>query len=351
MRPIAKLLWCIVALGCAGAQTKGNDQSSSLPSLQESRAESDADQPSGQRGAAIVLFVDDLEKAARYYRTVFGATQTMQLTLIEEAIKIVMKFGDSEIVLMNGRQSTNTISSPREKQGVSGSVHLYVEDADTVFRRAVDNGATITVPIALQFWGALYGEVVDPFGIRWQIATQVEAVDFKEIARRAMTPCDPRCPRSGANSNVPAKPPGFRTATPWLVVDDLAKAVEYYRRAFWAREVLRLPGPDGNTTFVLLRMLGSHIMVGKEIGHYRSPKTLKGTTMAVTLYVDNVDAVVANAVRHGATQPKPVENTFWGERFGSIFDPFGHAWAVAKKIETLTQQELQNRFDQLLHQQ
>jgi PhnB protein len=140
-------------------------------------------------------------------------------------------------------------------------------------------------------------------------------------------------------------PEGYNTVTPYLTVDDAAKAIEYYKRAFGAKERVRMDAPDGKIGHAEVEIGDSLVMLSDPFPQAttRSPKELGGTTASVFLYVEDVDAVVKKAVDEGATITMEVADQFWGDRFGSIQDPFGHSWAIATHVEDLTPEEIAER--------
>ena len=142
------------------------------------------------------------------------------------------------------------------------------------------------------------------------------------------------------------KADGFRTITPHLVCTGAAKAVEFYRNAFNAVELERVPGPDGRLLYAALRIGDSIVMLVdefKEMGA-RSPQSLQGTPVTIHVYVDDADAWFARATAAGATVRMPLSDMFWGDRYGQIQDPFGHTWAIATHLRDLTSEEIRGNM-------
>jgi PhnB protein len=139
-------------------------------------------------------------------------------------------------------------------------------------------------------------------------------------------------------------PEGYHI-TPYLCVDDAAAAIEYYNKVFGAKETVRMDGPDGLIGHAELEIGDSRIMLSDAFPQFatRSPKELGGTTVSVFMYVDDVDAVVKQAVDAGATVRMEVADQFWGDRFGSVDDPFGHNWALATHVEDVPPEEMAER--------
>ena len=140
-------------------------------------------------------------------------------------------------------------------------------------------------------------------------------------------------------------PDGYHTATPYLTLDDAAAAIAYYEKAFGAKERVRMDTPDGKVGHAELEIGDSFVMLSDEFpqGSTRSPKELGGTSAGVFMYVADVDAVVKRAVDAGATVTMEVADQFWGDRFGSIRDPFGHSWSIATHVEDVTPEQVAER--------
>jgi PhnB protein len=140
-------------------------------------------------------------------------------------------------------------------------------------------------------------------------------------------------------------PEGYNTVTPYLAVEDAAEAIEYYKKAFGAKERVRMDTPDGKIGHAELEIGDSLVMLADPFpqASTRPPKELGGTTVSVFLYVEDVDAVVKQAVDAGATVTMEVADQFWGDRFGSITDPFGHSWSVATHVEDVPPEEMAER--------
>ena len=140
-------------------------------------------------------------------------------------------------------------------------------------------------------------------------------------------------------------PDGYHTVTPYLAVDDAAEALEYYKKAFGAKERGRMEAPDGKIGHAEIQIGDSLVMLSDPFPQSatRTPKELGGTTTNVFLYVEDVDAFVQKALDAGATVTMEVADQFWGDRFGTITDPFGHVWAIATHIEDVPPEEMAER--------
>jgi TetR/AcrR family transcriptional repressor of nem operon len=137
-------------------------------------------------------------------------------------------------------------------------------------------------------------------------------------------------------------PDGLHSLTPHLVCAGATAAIEFYKKAFGAEEMVRLPGPGGKLMHARLSINGSSVMLVDEMPDWRSrsPKTLKGTPVTIHLVVDDVDAATARAVAAGATVVMPVADQFWGDRYGIVEDPFGHRWSLATPQKAMTPDEI-----------
>jgi PhnB protein len=140
-------------------------------------------------------------------------------------------------------------------------------------------------------------------------------------------------------------PEGYHTVSPYLAVEDAARAIDYYAKAFGAKEVVRMDAPDGTIGHAELEVGDSRIMLSDPFpqSSTRPPKELGGTSVSVFMYVEDVDAVVKQAVDAGATVTMEVADQFWGDRFGTITDPFGHVWNVATHVEDVPPEEIAER--------
>lgn len=149
-------------------------------------------------------------------------------------------------------------------------------------------------------------------------------------------------------AQVKAVPDGMRTVTPHLVCAGAAEAIEFYKKAFGAVEMMRLPGPDGRLVHGCVRIGDSQVMLVDEFPEWGSlgPKALKGTAVTIHLQVDDVDAVVAQAVAAGAKVKMPVQDMFWGDRYGQVEDPYGHSWSVATHTRDVTPEEIQKAMQE-----
>ena len=139
-------------------------------------------------------------------------------------------------------------------------------------------------------------------------------------------------------------PDGYHSVTPYLTVKGAARAIEFYAKAFGAKELFRMPAPGGTIGHAEIQIGDSRVMLAdeNEMGA-KSPQTVGGTPVGLMLYVQDVDATVKRAVDAGAKLVRPVENQFYGDRSGGILDPFGHSWFVGTHVEDVPPEELERR--------
>jgi uncharacterized glyoxalase superfamily protein PhnB len=137
-----------------------------------------------------------------------------------------------------------------------------------------------------------------------------------------------------------AIPKGYHTVTPHLVVAGAAKAIDFYKKAFGAEEIMRFPTPDGDIMHAEIKIGDSIVMLGDEMPGTKSPKTLGGASVGFFIYTENVDASWKRAIGAGAKEAVPLADQFWGDRSGCVEDPFGHKWWLAQHIKDLTPEEI-----------
>jgi uncharacterized glyoxalase superfamily protein PhnB len=139
------------------------------------------------------------------------------------------------------------------------------------------------------------------------------------------------------------------TLAPYLRLRNAERAIEFYARAFGAEELMRLRDPSGRIGHAELRIGESVVMLADEFPEYGvvGPESLGGTTVSLSLIVDDADATIRRAEAAGATVLRPPKDEFYGERTGKLRDPFGHEWHISHVIETLTADEMQRRYDAL----
>jgi PhnB protein len=145
-------------------------------------------------------------------------------------------------------------------------------------------------------------------------------------------------------------PQGYHSVSPALRIDGAAEAIDFYTRAFGAKERYRMPGPDGSIAHAEIQIGDSVVMLSDPFPNatVKPPTELGGTSVGIFLYVEDVDAVFQQAVDAGATVTMPLEDMFWGDRFGSVLDPYGHLWSLATHVEDVPPEERQERAKQAM---
>ncbi len=141
-------------------------------------------------------------------------------------------------------------------------------------------------------------------------------------------------------------PAGYHTLTPYLIIRDAAQAIEFYKQAFGAEEIFRMPMSDGRIGHAEMRIGDSMVMLADEMPEegYSSPHLLNGTTVSFMVYVADVDAAFQRAVDAGAKVLRPVKDQFYGDRTGTLADPFGHVWSIGTHIRDVTFEEVQQHL-------
>lgn len=172
---------------------------------------------------------------------------------------------------------------------------------------------------------------------QWLIEHEHFSAPFDIESAKALFDLDPDNPEK-----IRAVPSGMNTVTPHLVCAGAGKAIDFYKKAFNAREISRLAGKQDKLLHAEIRIGDSVVMLMDEFEEWGAfgPNTLNGSPVTVHLYVENADAVYGQAVAAGATPVMPLDDTFWGDRYGVLKDPFGHSWSIATHIRDVSEQEI-----------
>jgi len=141
-------------------------------------------------------------------------------------------------------------------------------------------------------------------------------------------------------------PDGYHSVTPYMIVKGAAKAIDFYKNAFGATELMRFPGPNNSVMHAEIKIGDSVVMLADEheSGPYRSPIAVGGTPISLMVYVEDVDTVFNQAVSLGAKSTREVEDQFYGDRSGNLTDPFGHVWTIATHKEDVSSEEMERRM-------
>ncbi len=145
-------------------------------------------------------------------------------------------------------------------------------------------------------------------------------------------------------------PDGYHSVTPYLIIKGAASAIDFYKRAFGATELMRMPSPDGTIGHAEIKIGDSTIMLADEHPQmgYRSPQSLGGAGVSLMIYLDQVDDVFKRAVAAGAKELQPVKDQFYGDRSGTLQDPFGHVWTIATHVEDISPEEMRIRVEKFM---
>jgi uncharacterized glyoxalase superfamily protein PhnB len=151
---------------------------------------------------------------------------------------------------------------------------------------------------------------------------------------------------------APSKPipDGYTTVTPSLVLKDCSKAIDFYKKALGAQELMRMPGPDGKIMHAEIKVGNSHIMMNDEIMGSKSAETLGGSSVTFYLYVEDADASFKKALAAGCKEIMPVADMFWGDRMGAVSDPFGYKWNFSTHVKDMTPEEMKRGQDEWMKQ-
>ena len=151
---------------------------------------------------------------------------------------------------------------------------------------------------------------------------------------------------------VKAQPDGYHSITPYLITHDASAAIEFYKTAFGAAELMRLPGPGGKVMHAEIKIGDSPIMLADEFPEMgiRSANSFGGSPVSLLIYTEDADAMFARAIAAGATEKKPLADQFYGDRSGTIGDPFGHSWTIASRTEDIPPEEISRRFEEMMSQ-
>jgi len=285
--------------------------------------------PAAQQTATAYLIVKGAARAIEFYKQAFGATEIMRLHGPGENIgHAEIRIGNTTIMLSDEFPDYGSLSA----QTLGGSpvkIHLSVDDVDAVAARAVAAGAKVLHPVQDQFYGERSGQFADPFGYTWMISTQTEQLTAEEIERRFAALHQPSSAPSASAEEpqfslpVPYIRKGFRTLTPYLLVPGAAKLITFFKQAFGAEEIFRVPRPGSDLIMhAELRIADSMVELADATAEF------KPRASSNILYVPDVDAVFQRAVAAGATSLAAPTDRPYGDREGAVKDPGGNTWYI-----------------------
>lgn len=283
--------------------------------------------PAAQQTATAYLVVKGAARAIEFYKQAFGATEVMRMHGPGENIgHAEIRIGNTTIMLSDefpdyGAFSAETLGGSPVK------IHLSVDDVDAVAARAVAAGAKVLHPVQDQFYGERSGQFVDPFGYTWMISTQTEQLTAEEVERRFAALHQPSSRPSAEEPQftlpVPYIRKGFRTLTPYLLVPGAAKLINFFKAAFGAEEIFRVPRPGSDLIMhAELRIADSIVELADATAEF------KPRASSNILYVPDVDAVFQRAITAGATSLAAPTDRPYGDREGAVKDPGGNTWYI-----------------------
>ena len=197
--------------------------------------------------------------------------------------------------------------------------------------------------------GTLYWDrtsiVVDPKGTVRKVYEKVDPNGHEHTLLADIKQMQKSDRSKTMTSNVKPIPEGYHSVTPYLIMKNAGAAIEFYKNAFGAIELFRMPQPDGKIGHAEIKIGDSPIMLSDEHPEmqYLGPESIGGTPVSLMIYVDDVDAVFKRAIDKGATEQKAVQDQFYGDRSGSLVDPFGHIWHIATHTEDVSPEEMEKR--------
>src|SRR5215469_1881888 len=289
-----------------------------------------------QQTAIPRLCFKDSRRAIEFYQRIFGAKEIMRLVDADQKIGIAqIQIGNTRILLSDEYPEFGAIS-PETLGGSTVKIKLMVPDVDAVAQRALAGGAKMVKPVQDEFYGERVGQVEDPFGYGWIIATHKQDMSTEEMQRglnewngRSEEKMASEATASKAESGergarkVPYMREGFRTITPYILVGGAAKFIDFLTAAFGAQERGRVPLPTG-------KIMHAEVKVGDSILELSDGSEQYGPSpVALHYYVNDVDAAYARAIEAGATSTHAPVDQPYGDREAGVKDPFGNAWFIA----------------------
>jgi PhnB protein len=271
--------------------------------------------------ATARLRVRNAAAAIDFYTRAFGAQELMRFTGGGQIAHAELTIGNS--VIMLGEEAPEYgYPSPEALGGSPVGMHLYVDDADGFAKRAVAAGARLVTPVSDQFYGDRSGQVADPFGYSWTIATRTKDMSVEEMQRN-MADMQAQQAQPTASTFIPK---GFHTVTPYLVVQDAPALIEFVKRVFGAEEAHRATGSAGGI-HAEVQIGDSKVMIGGGAPNLSWRGATRPT--ALHIYVKDTDAAFARAVEAGAAVIQGPTDQEYGERSAGVKDAFGNTWYIA----------------------
>jgi len=291
--------------------------------------------PTGLHSVTPTLHPERVDGVIEFLRQAFGAEETLRVAGPQGRVAHAkVRLGDS--ILEMGEASGPF-------QPMASALHLYVPDVDAAYLKAISAGARTMFEPSDQDYGDRVGGVTDPFGNSWYLATYIGGTQQTEPPQTKENPM-PIEVKAGSGKYPPV--------SPYLCCKDAAGAVEFYKRAFGAIEVMRLAEPSGRIAHAEIKIGEGLIMLASEYPDMGvlSPETIGGSPVTIHVYVPDVDATMKQAVAAGAKQLRAPEDQFYGDRSGRLSDPFGHVWVISTHQHDMTAAEIEKRFADMMKQ-
>jgi PhnB protein len=282
-----------------------------------------------QQTATAFLTFKGAARAIEFYKKAFGAVELARLNMPGDRIGYAaLRIGTATIMLSDESPEYGALSA----ETLGGSpirIHLSVPDVDSFATQAVAGGARIVRPVADQFYGERSGQIIDPFGYTWMIATPKEELSFEEMQRRFNSIIKPEASAEEPKWDLPVPyiRKGFRTLTPYLLVPGAAKVIDFLKEAFGAEEIFRVPrGRESNLIMhAEVRVQGSIVELADATDEFKPRES------ANILYVPDVDAAYARAIQAGGTSVYGPIDQAYGDRDAVVRDPGGSTWCISSR--------------------
>jgi PhnB protein len=280
------------------------------------------------------LCCKDATRAMDFYAQVFGAKETMRLVEPDGRIgHAEMEIGKSSISISDEYPDYG-VFSPQSIGGSPVTMHLYVEDVDTVARKAVEAGARLLRPVTDEFYGDRHGQILDPFGHRWSIATRLEEITAEEIEKRykdLIKQEPPKEPKEEAPAAaMPVREMSY-TFAPYFHVKGADQMIQFLKQAFFGEEIAVFRNPEGRITHAQMRIGEAFIEMGEAHGDYQPMPS------SYHIYVWDADGAYNRALNAGAQSLYEPAEMPYGDREAGVIDPFGNHWYLGTRKPEITQ--------------